>query len=377
MSFVITFTMQEVRAAHRRFSTALLDRIYNQKRTYMPTRDMANNMLSKLLEELGPEDLNKGKKNITSSQRNVSKQLGRNQTHYHEKIYNEIEKRLGPTKICNFGHIRGSKTGVKHEGNQMVSIRDFELRGCKILENGEIEIANGCGLQGFCKICSKRRRRRRLEMSREKNKGGFDTYEKEYGKTYKTCSICKENKDVRKNFKLSPGMECGIHNICTTCSKTYGESMGDRLVKYRPDGKFKYKKTEEGQHDDHHMPLKFGGTNEEVNHRLLTAVENLKKSSTIPYHDVKDIPPEELCERWRPILKQVQQEQSGNGSVSITIFESRISSAILEEQKKLYSKTDEEMEIFCKKYNKKNNRRVNTKRCVKKFRKYCKDILHL
>ena len=50
-------------------------------------------------------------------QRLVNKNLGKNITKEHEKIYNEIEKRFGETKKCNFGHIRGSKTGVKHEGS--------------------------------------------------------------------------------------------------------------------------------------------------------------------------------------------------------------------------------------------------------------------
>jgi hypothetical protein len=306
------------------------------------------------------------------TQRKVSHRLGQNNTFNHEKIYKHLESKIGPSKKCNFGHTRGSKTGVKHEGPQDVLIRDFPLKGCSVTENDEIIIKSGDGLQGFCKVCDNRRRKKRIEMSREKNKGGYDTYEKEYGKITKKCSVCKEDKNVRECFKMSPGMECGIHNVCNECSKKYGESMGDRFIKYRPDGNFRYKKIEKNQHDDHIMPLKHGGTNKEANHQLLPAKENLSKSDTIPYNTVHEIPLEQMCERWKPILQKAQNE-----NISMTDFKSRISYAILEEQEKIYSMTDEEIEDIFKQYNKNNNKRVNTKRAVEKFKTYCKEILKL
>lgn len=52
-----------------------------------------------------------------TKQRNVNDNLGRNKIKDHTKIYDEIEKKIGQKKRCNFGHIRGSKTGVKHEGD--------------------------------------------------------------------------------------------------------------------------------------------------------------------------------------------------------------------------------------------------------------------
>ena len=301
--------------------------------------------------------------NILSKQRKVSEKLGKNITSKHEKIYSYIESKIGPMKDCMFGHIRGSKTGIKHEGEKSVLIKDFELKGCNINELGEVIINNGDGLQGFCRDCSKKRRKKRLEMSREKNKNGYDTYENEYGKKTKQCSLCNEEKEIRDNFKLSPGMECGIHNICIECSKKYGESMGDRLIKYRPDGNFKYKKTEENQHDDHIFPLAYGGTNEELNHQIISAKENLSKSSTIPFETVIDIPESLMCERWRPILREAKTEM-----ISMIQFKSRISSAILEEQKKIYSMTDEKIEEIFKQYNKDNNRRVNTTRTLENLK---------
>lgn len=309
---------------------------------------------------------------MASKQRTVSDKLGKSITSSHEKIYNYIESIIGPTKKCNFGHTRGSKTGVKHEGEINVPIRGFELKGCSINDLNEVVVKDGDGLQGFCRVCSQRRRRKRLDMCREKNSGGYETYEKNYGKTTKCCSYCKEEKEVKDNFKLSPGMECGIHNICIECSKTYGESMGDRLIKYRPDGNFKYKKSGKDQHDDHIFPLAFGGTNDAINHQLISSKENLSKSNTIQFNDVMDINPLLLCERWRHILYQAQLER-----IDITTFKSRMSKAILDEQKTIYAMKDSDIENVYKDYNKRNNRRVQTKRCVEKFKKYCKEVLKL
>jgi hypothetical protein len=309
---------------------------------------------------------------MTSKQRIVASNLGKNITSEHEQIYNYIESKNGQFKQCNFGHKRGSKTGVKHEGEENVPIRDFELRGCSITKMNTVVIKDGSGLQGFCKDCSKKRRRRRLEMSREKNKGGYDTYEKEYGKTTKKCSLCNEDKNIRKHFKLSPGMECGIHNVCIQCSKIYGESMGDRMIKYRPDGNYKYNKKETHQHDDHIFPLAYGGTHEEINHQLISSKENLTKSSTIPFKNVMDINPLLLSLRWRPIIYEGQREK-----ICITILKSRLFNAIQEENKHIYSMKDSDIEKIYQDYNKKNNRRINTKRCVEKIKKYCKEILKL
>ena len=310
---------------------------------------------------------------MSKNQRTVSKKLGKNNTANHEKIYSAIETKIGPTKKCTFGHTRGSKTGVKHEGPEDVLIKDFETKGCSIGENGEVMIKGGDGLQGFCKICSSRRRKKRLEMARENNKdGGYDKYEMDYGKNTKKCSSCEQEKNVRDCFKLSPAMECGIHNVCNGCSKAYGESMGDRLIKYRPDGNHKYNKTNEGLHDDHIMPLAYGGTNNKVNHQLITAKENLSKSSTIPFENVHEIHESYMCDRWKSILQKAKRD-----NISMTDFKSRMAAAILNEQKQIYFMKDHEIEQIFKKYNKDNNRRMGVKRCVQKFKNYCEQILKL
>ena len=120
------------------------------------------------------------------------------------------------------------------------------------------------------------------------------------------------------------------------------------------------------------MPLTYGGTNEEINHQIISSRENLSKSSSILFENVMHINPLLLCLRWRPILYTAQREK-----ISITVFKSRISAAILEEQKKIYSMTDGEIETIFEQYNKNNNRRVRVKRCAEKFKTYCKEILKL
>jgi len=306
-------------------------------------------------------------------QRSVSCNLGKNIISHHEKIYNHIESNIGPIKKCTFGHIRGSKTGVKHEGDENVSIRNFELKGCRIQSNNEVSILNGDGLQGFCKDCSRRRRAIRSEDAREKNKGGYDTYQKEYGKNTKKCSSCKEEKEIRICFKLSPSMECGIHNVCIPCSTTYGASVGDRIIKYRPDGNYKYEKKENNQHDDHIFPLCYGGTDDKINHQLLSSTENLKKSNSIPFHNIMHINPLLLSSRWRPILYEAQREKK-----CIQIFKSQIASAIRKEQEHIFFMEDSKIYIIFKEYFIKSNRRIsNIDRYVKNFKKYCIQILKL
>lgn len=98
-------------------------------------------------------------------QRIVNKNLGKNIIKDYSLIYNEIENRIGKTKKCTFGHTRGSKTGIKHEGNIDASIRDFELKGAYLI-NYEVIIKNGDGLQGFCRICSQRRRKERINIEK-------------------------------------------------------------------------------------------------------------------------------------------------------------------------------------------------------------------
>ena len=195
---------------------------------------------------------------ISTKQRIVSKNLGKNNTKYHMKMYAEIEKRIGKTKKCTFGHIRGSKTGVKHEGSEDVPIREFELMAVFMNQNQEVVIKKGDGLQGFCRDCSKRRRKSRItsEKTQKKDKTRSeieDMYKEKYKILTKQCSRCHAKKDLNF-FALSITMECGFHNICQICSYEYSSSISDRWIIYMPDGHYKCTKTEKNQHDDHIFP---------------------------------------------------------------------------------------------------------------------------
>tara|TARA_X000001036_G_scaffold413361_1_gene427558 strand:- start:683 stop:1063 length:381 start_codon:yes stop_codon:yes gene_type:complete len=120
------------------------------------------------------------------------------------------------------------------------------------------------------------------------------------------------------------------------------------------------------------MPLAYGGSNEEVNHQLLPGPENLSKSDTIPYDNVKDIPRELLSERWRPILDEAQKKNH-----SIQTFKSKIKAAMEKENKELYEKTDQEIRSVFEKYRRDNNRRTSLDRYVSKFRKYCEQMYRI
>jgi len=300
--------------------------------------------------------------NYIKKTRKVNELLGKNQTKDHEEIYEEIKKKIGPTKICNFGHTRGSKTGIKHEGEKVLPIESFELKGCIYDKSTKSYVINGCGLQGFCRDCSKRRRRKRLEQSKKNNTGGYQQYINTYGET-KKCSMCKNVLHCKK-FNLSPSMECGIHNICKKCSKIYGESLGDRWIRYLPDGNFKYKKTEEDQHDDHIFPLALGGSNEKINHQLINSKENLKKSSKLLFNNIHDIDEHMLSERWRNILVKCKEENT-----TLHLLESRLRKAINIEINHRKTLTNTELVKQFENYNKKWNSRKDIKRAVSIFRK--------
>jgi hypothetical protein len=304
---------------------------------------------------------------VTNKQRVVSKQLGKNITKDHDKIYSEIENRLGKTKQCTFGHTRGSKTGVKHEGCQDVPIRDFELRGAIIVDD-VVVIEKGDGLQGFCRKCSSTRRKARLasEKTEKKDKTPeqiYEMYTNKYGTDLKKCSRCDVNKPLC-NFNLSIGMECGLHNMCKLCSCEYGSSVGDRWVVYMPDGNYKYNKKSTNDHDDHIFPLSLGGSNEEINHQLISSTENLQKSNDISHFVSLDkINPEMLCSRYRNVLTE---------AADLSDLKIKLNQCIYKDLFERSKMTDEELYTLYKSYCEKNNLRRDVARAVKKFRDYCK-----
>ena len=305
---------------------------------------------------------------VIKKQRNVNKELGKNITKDHTRIYNEIEKNIGKTKICNFGNVRGSKTGVKHEGLNTVPIRDFELRGACINYQNSIIIKNGDGLQGFCKVCSKRRRIARLNKEKEEKKNKtpeeiYSLYIKKYSINTKICSRCKKDKSLC-DFNLSIGMECGLHNMCKLCSSEYGSSVGDRWIIYMPDGNYKYNKKDKKEHDDHIFPLSLGGSNEKINHQLLSSIENLKKSKDITqFVSVQNINPELLSARYRVSIKEAKNLNDLKIILNQYIYKDLVERSRLSDETLL-----ETYKFYCEKYNLK----CNITRAVKKFKEYCK-----
>lgn len=305
---------------------------------------------------------------VVNKQRTVNKELGKNITKDHTRIYNEIEKRIGKTKICNFGNGRGSKTGVKHEGCNDVPIRDFELRGASINDQNIIIIKNGDGLQGFCKVCSKRRRRARLNKEKEEKKNKtpeeiYALYIKKYSINTKRCSRCEKDKSLC-DFTLSIGMECGLHNTCKLCLSEYGSSVGDRWIIYMPDGNYKYNKQDKKEHDDHIFPLSLGGSNEKINHQLLSSIENLKKSNDITqFVSIQSINPELLSARYRVSLTEAKNLNDLKIILNQYIHKDLVERSRLSDEILL-----ETYKIYCEKY----NLRRDITRAVKKFREYCK-----
>ncbi len=321
-----------------------------------------------ILDKERMDEINHKNENPENKQRTVNKNLGKNITKDHMKIYDQIEENIGKTKKCTFGKKKGSKTGVIHEGDENVPIRDFELKAVSIDENNHVIIEKGDGLQGFCRKCSKLRRRVRLDTERKEKKDMTEDeihqlYIQKYKINTKKCSRCENHKELF-HFSLSISMECGLHNVCKLCSCEYGSSVGDRWIIYMPDGDFKYDKSSKDMHDDHIFPLSLGGSNEKINHQLLSAKENLEKSNDLQHFEtIENINPELLCERYRKRLTEATNLQE----LKIILHQS-IYDDILQRSKL----TDEELmdvyKLYCQKY----NLRRNIKRAVQKFRDYCK-----
>jgi len=300
-------------------------------------------------------------------QRTVNEKLGKNIIKDHNKIYDEIQKRIGETKKCKFGHTRGSKTGVKHEGCEDVPIRNFELREAYISEN-KVIIERGDGLQGFCRICSQQRRRARIDKEKTEKKDKtpeeiYQLYKEKYNTDLKKCSRCKKLKELT-DFTLSLGMECGLHNMCRNCSLEYGSSVGDRWIIYMPDGNYKYSKHSKNEHDDHIFPLSLGGSNEEINHQLLSSSENLKKSNDINHFiSIDKINPELLSMRYRKALLEAND---------LNDLKIRLSQYIYDDIQYRSNLDNQELFELYDNYCKKNNLRRDINRAIRKFREYCK-----
>lgn len=159
-------------------------------------------------------------------------------------------------------------------------------------------------------------------------------------------------------------MECGLHNMCKLCSYEYGSSVGDRWIIYMPDGpNYKYNKQGNQEHDDHIFPLSLGGSNEQINHQLLSSTENLKKSNDITqFGNIENINPLLLSSKYRMALT----EATNINELKI-ILNQYIYNEILERSRLSDELLFECYKLYCEKY----NLRRDIPRAVKKFREYC------
>jgi hypothetical protein len=192
----------------------------------------------------------------------------------------------------------------------------------------------------------------------------YELYQKKYNTGVKKCSRCHQQKNILE-FNLSIGMECGLHNMCRICSYEYGSSISDRWIIYMPDGNFKYNKhLKTNTHDDHIFPLSLGGSNHEVNHQLISSIENLKKSNDITHFiSIDKINPELLSIRYRSILTE---------TTSLNDLKIRLSTSVYNDILYRNNLNDTELYHLYKTYCKNNNLRKNINRAITKFREYCK-----
>ena len=311
-------------------------------------------------------------------QRKHNKNLGKNQTKDHEDLYNYIENELGIThKKCSMGASKkGNKFKIVHEGDRKCPIREFRLNEISKNKNNFIICTKKTPLQGNCIKCDDLWRRARLDACGAENKGKtlkemYEKYEKEYGKTTKECSSCKEEMECT-NFSLSRNMECGLHNTCKDCSKKYTIAVGDRCAIYMPDGRYVMIKEKNETHDDHIFPLAYGGSDKKINHQEMNSKANLSKSSTILFESLDEINPKMISGRFRYIL-----DDAIDDDLTILEFKSRMATAIRADIEERFYMTDDELLKKYKKYIKKINCRKNASRLVKKFKEYCTKILGL
>lgn len=332
-----------------------------------------------------PEDNNDERKGFSSSctsvvqkqkrQRRVNKNLGKNNVQHYDKIYAYIEQRIGPTKLCNFGTKRGCKYGIVHEGCPDVPIRNFRLRGSRYDETTRsVVIDKGDGLQGHCTTCDDRRRSARKNECRSRfdymtSHQIYEWYSSEYGSS-KRCSQCKCERSMH-DFHISKGMECGLHNVCKFCTPKYS-SLHDRQILYMPDGaNYKFDRTATSQntggtkfHDDHIFPLSLGGTNESINHQLLPAEDNIRKSNSLQHFPtLHDIHPLLISVRFRHLLQQAED---------VWHLRNLLAHAMYQDIRQRHAMTDVDLERLYTSYYTTHNLRHDAKRAVRKFRMYCK-----
>lgn len=305
-----------------------------------------------------------------AKQRKVNKHLGKNIAKDHSKMYKFIEEELGITKKrCSRSVDEPHpKYGFVHEGPNPLPIRNFNFQK-----------SSSDLLQPNCRECEKKYRRGRLNASRSKFQGLNDSqirdkYRDAYGET-KRCGRCEQTQ-LPSDFPISRGMETGLHNMCFSCQSNYSESLGDRWVIYSPDGRTVHNNnagqfcincsSTKNLHWDHKWPVSIGGTDRKENFQILCRTCNIsKKASVSEFHSIEEIDEKMICQRYHPILHNAQLN-----AFTIRKFEIEIRRAVQQFLETKASMSDRALTLFFQNENRRNNRKFNVQRSVKKFRAF-------
>ena len=297
--------------------------------------------------------------------------LGNNQANKHEVVYTELEKKGIYKKRCSRSKVDPHpKYNFTHEGENPLSIREFNLQS-----------SSKDGLQPNCRSCEKKFRRGRINYSKaiyEKMtvQEIYGNYAVKYGEELKLCGTCHKSKKPSE-FPISITMESGLHNKCYSCQQSYTESVGERWIKFLPDGHTRNQpsksdvcvkcSTNKKLQFDHKWPLSKGGTDHEENIKILCQKCNLaKKTDVSEFQNINEITKRHICKRYHEILKDATQKKE-----SIRQFEITITAAVQNYLEWKCSLNETELSEHLKVHKEENNRKHNLQRAVKKYRKYC------
>lgn len=303
-------------------------------------------------------------------QRNTTN-LGRNQAIRQKNVYQELERKGILLKKCSRSStVPHKKYGFVHEGPNPLSIREFNL-----------QTSSKDGLQPNCKSCERKFRRGRINRNSQvygdmTEKEIYENYKHRYGVKLKKCGRCQVEKEPME-FPLSRTMESGLHNQCKECTLQYNDSLGERWIRYNPDGHTVHRKKASdkcvhcGQksklHNDHKWPVAKGGTDHKENFQILCQkCNNKKKTDVSEFSSISQIEYKMICERYHNQLYKAKEQ-----GMSIRDFEVLISSEVRKFIKQKCAMTTIQLREFYTAEKQRNNRKFSVERAIQKFREYC------